>query len=341
MNSTYCLPDRLSGRKEYRVLRMLLSTACTVWSCATDRQLAVLIFHRVRPHRDPLFPGEPDRAQFAAAMEVVANCFNCVPLDQALQCVANGRSLPKRAVAITFDDGYADNFTEALPILQQHGLTATFFIASGFLDGGCMWNDEAVEAIRAFWKSEIDLTPLGLGISPCRTIDEQVATITRVKDHLKYQTPTARRETLDVLRDITGAAKLPRLMLSTEQVRTMHSLGMGIGGHTVNHPILACMDDEAAMREIREDRDRLTAITGTAPTLFAYPNGKPGKDYGLQHVAMVRAVGYRAAFTTVWGVTSPGADMFQLPRFSPWDRQPMRFALRLAHNYTRDHFQLA
>jgi len=341
MDSACRLPSWLSDRKEYRLLRLLLSTAFTVCSSASDRRLAVLIFHRVRPHQDPLFPGEPDRVQFADAMEIVARCFHCVALDEALQRIACGRSLPERAVAITFDDGYADNFSEALPILQYYGLTATFFIASGFLDGGCMWNDEAVESLRAFSRSAIDLRPMGLGIIPCRTLEEQVAAIDAVKGFLKYQTPTARREALDLLRDITGSGQPPQLMLSSAQVRNMHSLGMGIGGHTVDHPILACLDDDAARREIGEDRERLAGIIGIAPTLFAYPNGKPGKDYGPHHVAMVRAAGYRAAFTTVWGVTSPGIDMFQLPRFSPWDRQPLRFALRLAHSYTRHRFRLA
>lgn len=341
MDSSYRLPSCLSDQKGYRLLRWLLSSASAIRSSALDGRLAVLIFHRVRPHRDPLFPGEPDRAQFAAAMDVVASCFHCVPLDEALQRIASGRHLPRRAVAITFDDGYADNFSEALPILKHYGLTATFFIASGFLDGGCMWNDEAVESLRAFSLSEIDLRPMGLEILPCRTLDEQVATINAVKDALKYRTPTARREALDLLRDITGAGRPPQLMLSSAQVRSLHSAGMGIGGHTVNHPILACIDDGAAQREIGEDRERLAEIIGVAPALFAYPNGKPGKDYGRHHVAMVRAAGYRGAFTTVWGVTSPGIDLFQLPRFSPWDRQPWRFALRLAHSYTRHRFRMA
>jgi peptidoglycan/xylan/chitin deacetylase (PgdA/CDA1 family) len=341
MNSGNFLPSLLAGRRNYRILRFLLSAAHALWSSNRESRLAVLFYHRVRLHRDPLFPGEPDRVQFAEVMEVVATCFNCVPLDEALQRLASGRSLPKRAVAITFDDGYADNFTEALPILRAYGLTATFFIASGFLDGGCMWNDEAIESIRGFSGSEIDLRPMGLGVSPCRTIEEQVKTVETVKGFLKYQPSAARREALDVLREITGGARPPRLMLSSDQVREMHSQGMGIGGHTVNHPILACLDDDEAMREISEDRERLAAVVGAAPSLFAYPNGKPGRDYGPHHAAMVRAAGYRAAFTTVWGVSRPGMDMFQLPRFSPWDRQPTRFALRLAHCYTRSSIRLA
>lgn len=337
MDVTHTLP----AAREYRLLRLLLDAVPILSTPAANRRLTVLIFHRVRPQRDPLFPGEPDSAQFAAAMEVVARCFHCLPLDEAVQRLAAGRSLPRRAVAITFDDGYADNYTEALPILRDYGLTATFFVASGFLDGGCMWNDEAVETLRAYAGTEIDLTPLGHGILPWRHDQERRTGIDAVIRALKHRPPAARREALDRLREIAGSAPLPQLMMTSSQVRGMHGLGMGIGGHTVSHPILACIDDDAARREIGEDRERLTEIVGTAPSLFAYPNGKPGQDYDIRHVEMVRAAGYRGAVTTVWGVAGRGADLFQLPRFSPWDRQPVLYALRLAHNYTRTRFAVA
>ena len=341
MNTTCKLPSLLPAPRNYRLLRLLLSAVPALWSRAADRRLVVLNFHRVRSRRDPLFPGELDCGQFAAAMEMVARCFNCLPLDEALQRLESGRALPSRAMAITFDDGYADNLTEALPILQHYGLTATIFVASGFLDGGCMCNDEIVETLRAFTGEEIDLRPMGMGVIPWRTDEERRAGVVAVTEFLKYRTLAARRESLDILRDIVGTAKLPKLMLTSEQVRRLHSAGMGIGGHTVNHPILASVDDDTARREIGEDRERLTGIIGVAPKLFAYPNGKPGRDYGPQHVAMVRAAGYRGAVTTVWGVSSRGADLFQIPRSNPWDRQPVRYALRLAYNYGQTRYSLA
>ena len=70
-----------------------------------------------------------------------------IPLDVAVDALKTGK-LPARAAAITFDDGYADNRSIALPILKQHGLSATFFIATGYLNGGRMWNDTIIEAIR-------------------------------------------------------------------------------------------------------------------------------------------------------------------------------------------------
>ena len=110
-------------------------------------RLSILIFHRVHQQRDPLFPGEVDATDFDNICAWARSMFNVLPLDEAVTRHAS-HSLPERALSITFDDGYADNHDVAMPILRKHGITATFFIASGFLNGGRMWNDTAIEAMR-------------------------------------------------------------------------------------------------------------------------------------------------------------------------------------------------
>ncbi len=121
-------------------------------------------------------------------------------------------------------------------------------------------------------------------------------------------------------------------MMREEQVRELHAAGMEIGAHTVTHPILLNTAPDAARREIVESGRRLAEIVRQPIRLFAYPNGKPGVDYGPEHVAMVRDAGYAAAVSTGWGVATAQSDRFQLPRFTPWDRTPGRFALRLIRN---------
>ena len=111
-------------------------------------RLSVLIFHRVLPEPDPLFPDEMHARRFDVLCGWLTSWFKVLPLDEAVARLKAG-TLPARAVCITFDDGYADNHHVALPILRRHGLVATFFIATGFLDGGRMWNDTVIEAIRA------------------------------------------------------------------------------------------------------------------------------------------------------------------------------------------------
>lgn len=306
--------------------RALLS----VVSPGGTRGLSVLVYHRVLPHMDPLFPSIVDAGRFALQLELLRRCFHVLPLPEALARLRNG-SLPPRAASITFDDGYADNEAVALPLLQQHGLHATFFIASGFLDGGRMWNDTVIEALRLTPLKGFDCGFLGLGLVPVATPGEKRGAVDALLGALKYRPVHERAE---LVARIAGEsrAKLPdNLMMSSAQVRSLHAAGMEIGAHTVNHPILATLPAPAARSEIARGRAALEAITGAKVGLFAYPNGKPGQDYLPEHVGMVRALGFDGAVSTAWGA---GDDAFQLPRFTPWDRSPLRFALRLAHNLT-------
>lgn len=322
-------------------LRPIVSLTAKLYSPSGSKPLNIIMFHRVRPSLDPLFPEEADSAHFDLLMETMASCFNCLALEQAVDMLRRGTSLPTRALAITFDDGYADNCTVAMPILKRHGLTATFFVASGFLNGGLMWNDEVIELIRTFPFPVIDLSAFGIGTLPCATPVEKRLVIDKLLLDIKYRHPQARRDALDMLAGITGGDAPRDLMMTTEQLRAMHSAGMSIGGHTLGHPILSSLDSAQAAREIGADRENLTSILGTPPEMFAYPNGKPGKDYQSAHPAMVRAAGYSAAFSTAWGAARQGDDLLQLPRFTPWDKNASRFALRLAHNYSRTSFARA
>ncbi|MEO6562308.1 MAG: polysaccharide deacetylase family protein, partial [Nitrosospira sp.] len=92
-------------------------------------RLSILIYHRVLPQQDPLFPDEGDAETFDQQMRQIAACFRVIPLRDAVQGLRQGK-LPSRAACITFDDGYADNAEIALPILQKHGIPATFFVAT-------------------------------------------------------------------------------------------------------------------------------------------------------------------------------------------------------------------
>jgi peptidoglycan/xylan/chitin deacetylase (PgdA/CDA1 family) len=122
-------------------------------------------------------------------------------------------------------------------------------------------------------------------------------------------------------------------MMTTAQVQQLHGAGMAIGGHTVNHPILARLDVAEARREMMEGKAALEAMTGEPVRLFAYPNGKPHEDYQAEHVALARELGFEAAVSTAWGARREPADVYQLPRFTPWDRDPLRFVVRLARNF--------
>ena len=118
----------------------------------------------------------------------------------------------------------------------------------------------------------------------------------------------------------------------------MRRSGMQIGAHTVSHPILATLDRATAFHEIAESKRTLEDIVDERVSLFAYPNGKPQTDYNAESVAVVRELGFDAAFSTYWAVATAKTDVFQVPRFTPWDRTKFRFGARLLGNLLADRF---
>jgi peptidoglycan/xylan/chitin deacetylase (PgdA/CDA1 family) len=297
-------------------------------------RLTVFIFHRVPAQKDPLFPGEPDAAEFERRMGWVARWFNVLSAPDAVRRLAE-RRLPARALCLTFDDGYADNYTVALPILRKLGLPATFFVATRFLDGGRMWNDGVIESVRGCRSGALDLSTLGLGVHALDSAESRRRAIDAVLGRLKYLPQDERDARVAEVAAIARSPLPGDLMMTSAQVRGLCDAGMTIGAHTDSHPILARIDAASARREIVTGRERLEAIVGEAVTLFAYPNGEPRTDYGAEHVRLVEELGFDAAFSTAFGVARSDSDAYQLPRFTPWGRSRWRYALRLAQNLMR------
>jgi peptidoglycan/xylan/chitin deacetylase (PgdA/CDA1 family) len=294
-------------------------------------RLSVLIFHRVLTEPDPLFPDEVHVQRFNEVCGWLKTLFNVLPLDQAVAHLKAG-TLPARAACITFDDGYADNLHVAMPILQRHGLTATFFIATGFLDGGRMWNDTIIETVRSRTAPVLDLSTLGLGQHPVASVDEKRTAISSLIKQIKYRPVAERVSITEQLAHLAGATLPQDLMMTSAEVKTMRQAGMQIGAHTVSHPILARMTDAQARQEIADSKNHLESLLGEPVGLFAYPNGKPGEDYSPQTVEVVRSLGFDAAVSTQWGTSGHGDDLLQIRRFTPWDKTRLRFALRMANN---------
>jgi peptidoglycan/xylan/chitin deacetylase (PgdA/CDA1 family) len=296
--------------------------------------LSILIYHRVHAASDPLLPAEVDAAVFSVQMAFLADHFSVLPLGEAVERLARGR-LPARAASVTFDDGYADNHDIALPILRRFGVPATFFVATGFLDGGRMWNDTVIEAIRRAKEPALDLSSLGLGTHSVNSLPERRSTIHALVRSIKHRTPKERDEIVDLIAAKVGGQLPGTLMMTRAQVRALRSAGMDIGGHTVRHPILARLASAEAEQEIADGKAELEAIIGEPVRLFAYPNGKPVEDFAAKHVALVKRLGFRAAVTTSWGAARRTSDPFQLPRFTPWDRRALKFGVRLLLNARR------
>jgi peptidoglycan/xylan/chitin deacetylase (PgdA/CDA1 family) len=280
-------------------------------------RLCILNYHRVLPSADPLLEAEPDVAAFRWQMKVLADCFNVLPLDEALDALARG-TMPPRAVCITFDDGYRSTHDLALPVLREFGFPATVFVTTGHIGSSNMWNDRILESLRTLDADQLDLSDAGLGSYPVGSLAERRETVNVLTEHAKYLAPELRQDLVERLDRLVGNRQTD-LMLTDDMIRSMAVQGVEIGAHTISHPILAKLNDESARFEIAESKRQLEAIVGKPVRYFAYPNGKPGIDFHERHMEMARDAGFDAAFSTTIGAAGHQHNHFALPRSRPWD----------------------
>jgi peptidoglycan/xylan/chitin deacetylase (PgdA/CDA1 family) len=291
-------------------------------------RLCVVNYHRILAAPDPMLESEPDIEVFRWQMALLARCFNVLPLPDALAALDAG-CLPPRALSITFDDGYRSVHDLALPVLLEYKLPATVFVTSGYINGGNMWNDHIIEAVQDLPHGPLDLRDFGLDVYPLDNLTTRKSSALKLTEASKYLPPATRLALVARLSSLLGKQDGRNLMLTVEMLANLDRHGIEIGAHTVSHPILTSLDDASARREIDLGKEQLETLLGKPVRLFAYPNGKVGKDFDARHKSMVREAGFTAAFTTLPGAITSGSDRFELARSRPWDKTPLLFGLRL------------
>jgi peptidoglycan/xylan/chitin deacetylase (PgdA/CDA1 family) len=317
----------------------LLRTAAGIAYPGRAACLPIIVHHRVLKTLDPLLPDTIDAPTIDAHFEMLSRLFNVLPLDEAVDMAAEG-VLPRRAVAITFDDGYRNNVDVALPILKKYRLPATIYLATSFLDGGRMFCDTAIECVRRLPTGAVDLSPFGLGRRNVDDMASRVSIADDLNDAIKYRPTEERAALCERLESMVDAPLPDDLMMTSEQVTRVSREGITFGGHTVNHPNMAGLDTDTARQEIVRNRDAITSLTGQAPKSFAYPFGKPGTDYTISTMALVREAGYSSAVTMSWGVATVDSQRYQLPRFGPAERHGKGFFTRMLKMAHHSHPQL-
>jgi peptidoglycan/xylan/chitin deacetylase (PgdA/CDA1 family)/glycosyltransferase involved in cell wall biosynthesis len=296
-------------------------------------RLTIFMFHKVPSVDDGLLKDEVTVEQFERTARTLATLFRIVPLEDALRALRAG-NLPPRTACITFDDGYADWLGGVVPVLEALQLHATFYVTTGQFQGTPIWFERMRHAVSM---GSAQTPPLQLPGSPLAplamdTVARRRAALLQIDRALKYQPMDLREEWMQQIERHMGADRSQVPMMSAGDLRTIHSKGFGVGGHSVNHPILACCQSADAYREIADSREQLEDLIGGRVSAFAYPNGVPQKDFGSEHVAMVKRAGYTSAVTTHWGAASQDTSMFQVPRFTPWGPGLLKMQLQLIRN---------
>jgi peptidoglycan/xylan/chitin deacetylase (PgdA/CDA1 family) len=284
-------------------------------------RLAILMFHGVED--EPLSPAcwhVLGSALYRRQLEYVRKHFNVLALEEALDRLAAG-TLPPRAVAITFDDGTRNLATHAVPVLRDLKLPAAVFLATGPMGGDeTLWPDRLWLAIARTTATEIDLAALGLGArslgGPTKRGAVYAAAVDRLKDLADARRIAVLDEILDALGYRDGGDGGPFRMLSWGEAHEIVSGGLvTLYPHTVTHPILARCGDDKVEREITDSCAALERETRRAPTIFAYPNGRP-QDFDNRAKNVLRGRGVRWALSTTAGFADRRCEPLALPRLA-------------------------
>lgn len=293
-------------------------------------KLSILIYHQVFQESDPMRASEPNVDTFRWQMELVKRCFTPISISSALSHIQNN-TLPKNAICVTFDDGYLNNLTVAAPILNKLKIPATVFVATGFTSGENMWNDRLIDLI-SFVDAEINLSALELKPVKLLDINHRVSLAHQLIENIKYFPYEKRKLLIDQLYQDNQITEKGSKMMTPKQIIELARLGIEIGAHTVDHPILKVLNNEEQKKQIQQSKLTLEQWLGHEVKGFAYPNGKNEKDYDIATRNIVAKCGFDYAVSTNWGFSDVKTDLFQLFRFTPWDDNPKKFHFRLLMN---------
>jgi peptidoglycan/xylan/chitin deacetylase (PgdA/CDA1 family) len=283
-----------------------------------SRGLAILRYHAVcgtegYGYAEPGICVSP--AAFERHVAYLTSEYRVLSLPEAVAYLRQGKTLPPNAVAITFDDGYADNLAAAR-VIRRHGGTATFYVTTSCLAGDSpFWPSEIRQLMLRIDTPEIQLKSAGAEVViGCATGAERRLAIRTLARMFKASTIPVREALREELRVAAGGGKLVSPMLTWDDVREMQRMGMTIGAHTMTHPNLPNAGLTDAWLEISGSKARIERELGVVPTMFSYPNGG-AEQYMTGDVAgLVRQAGFEASTTSRNGFAGPGSDLFALER---------------------------
>lgn len=286
-------------------------------------------YHRVNDDRDP-FLGGLDVETFRSQMRYLAANFPIVTLDQVANRDLSG-SHPYCA-AVTFDDGYRDNFICAFPILKQLGIPATIFLATGYIETEQLpWYDQVRLAFKLTTRTRFLIAQRG-GPGGClANLSSRLRFMEQTLGWLRGMRENERKQALaDVFRalGLPPDLNLPNQVLRWEDIRQMSKSNITFGAHTVTHPVLSRISAAELKQEIDGSKKSIENRLQLPVSHFAYPFGQTD-DYDLQAKYAVRSAGFKTAVTTIWGLNDPEDDPLELKRFTPWQTDPAEFKLRL------------
>jgi peptidoglycan/xylan/chitin deacetylase (PgdA/CDA1 family) len=274
-------------------------------------RLTILAYHRVLdvPDEDAY---EHDIELVSASVDGfdqqvahLARHYHPMTFREVLGCLDRGEPLPAGACVITFDDGFADNYLNAFPVLQRWKVPATIFVATGYLDAQeTFWYDRLAHAVLKTKRPVVSaegVPPITLGADIAHrrgAVKDLLNILKRMPDAQRRANTRAMLEDLLPQAAAWNAASAP---MTWEMVAEMSRGGIEFGSHTVNHPVLSRLGVDELRMELRDSKRRIEEVVGTPVEVIAYPVGGSDAFTGLVQ-REVRSAGYRLGLTYMAGV---------------------------------------
>jgi peptidoglycan/xylan/chitin deacetylase (PgdA/CDA1 family) len=279
-----------------------------------ERGSVIYMFHRLTDDNSGLREGVRVEL-FEAFCALLAKHYEVLPLVEIVRRIRSGR-VSSREVAITFDDGYSDNYHLALPVLRRYHLPATVFVTTDFINGKSYpWATRLELIIERGSAPDGPLCCDGIPLD-LSSMEKRRASLAQLAAHFQNEDHTRKNELIAQLAETLSVdveSALKKDLCTWDQLREMDRCGFVSGGHTVTHPFLTRISHEQVEQELADSKSEIEKELGHPIETFAYPNGKEA-DFDDDVVRITQEVGFDIAVTAMHGANTPAADPLRLRR---------------------------
>lgn len=288
------------------------------------RTCVIFNFHDIVADGSPVRIDQISVATFRNQLNWIRQHFTILRIDEFVERFANDRvELP--LAAITFDDGYLAHYSLIKPILDEFGIKAAFYVSSTHLQHEYYWHDIVETYCQT--ASTQQQAQLRLEFNFLQT-----SHTTSLIESIKYLSLAERQLVMSRIEESTKSLMSARVLMNANELMSLADGGHLIGGHTLNHPILALESEETCVHEICDDLRALEDLLKKKVITFAYPNGIPERDFTEIHQQILSNYGVQYAVTTEKSVLRKPLNRLSIPRvnlFSANDNLHCNYLLRV------------